>query len=142
MLLVIEDDTVNDNDVAQFQAPLTDLLIHSEIYLPQGEEIKCAKVLLRSKNDNDEIVGTYNENPILNTLVYDVEFPDGDVREYRANIIVENTYAQVDADRFAHTLVDHNSDYRKDGNAIDKADSYVVTKRAGNACGSQLMDGF
>ena len=37
-------------------------------------------------NENGEVVGTYNENPILNTRVYDVEFPDGDVREYSANI--------------------------------------------------------
>lgn len=88
-----EDDPIKNNGVAHFQAHLTDLLIHAEVHLPQGEEIKAAKVLRRSKNENDEIVGTYNENTILNTLVNDVEFPDGDVREYSANIIAENMYA-------------------------------------------------
>ena len=81
------------------------------------------------KDDSGEIRGTYNENPILNTLVYDVEFPDGDVREYSANIIAENMYAQVDSEGFSHMILDHIADYKKDGNAVDKADSYVVTKR-------------
>ena len=79
--VVHEDDPIEENGVAQFEAPLTDLLIHAEVHLPQGEEMQCAKVLRRSKNENGEVIGTYNENPILNTLVYDVEFPDGDVRE-------------------------------------------------------------
>lgn len=123
-----DDDPVEENGVAQFEAPLTDLLIHAEVHLPQGEEMQRAKVIRRSKNENGEIVGAYNENPILNTLVYDVEFPDGDVREYSANIIAENMYAQVDADGFSHMLLDYIADYKKDGNAIDKADSYVITK--------------
>ena len=38
-------------------------------------------------------------------------------------------YAQVDADGFAHTLLDHISDYKKAGDAIEKSDAYVVTKR-------------
>ena len=50
------------------------------MHLPQGEEIKAAKVKGRSKNINGKIGGAYNENPILNTQVYDVKFPDGDVR--------------------------------------------------------------
>ena len=73
--------------------------------------------------------GTYHDNPILNTMIYDVEFPDGEVREYSANIIAENMYSQVDSDDFAHTLLDHISDYKKDGNTIKKSDAYVVTKR-------------
>ena len=115
-----EDDPIEEDGVAQFEAPLTDLLILSEVHLPQGEEMKCAKVIQRSKNDNGEIVGAYNANPMINTLVYDVEFFDGDVREYCAN---------VGSEGFAHTLLYHISDYKKDGNAIENCDAYVVTKR-------------
>ena len=122
---VHDDDPVDDDGVAQFEAPLTYLLIHVEVHPPQGKEMQSAKVLRHSKDDSGEIRGTYNENTILNTLVYDVDFPDGEVREYSANIIAENMYAQVDSDGFSHTLLDHISDYKKDGNAVD---SYVITK--------------
>ena len=38
-------------------------------------------------------------------------------------------YAQLDADGFSHTLLDHISDYKKDGNAIEKYDADVIMKR-------------
>ena len=39
-------------------------------------------------NDKDEKVkGTYNKNPILDTRVYNVMFPDEAVCHYAANII-------------------------------------------------------
>ena len=65
-------DSVDDDGVAQFEAPFTDLLIHSEVYLPQGEEIQITKVISRSKNEDGEVIRSYHENHILNTMVYDV----------------------------------------------------------------------
>ena len=47
--------------------------------------MKADKVVRRSRNSEGEVVGTYNENLILN----------GHVREYSANIIAENMYAQM-----------------------------------------------
>jgi Reverse transcriptase (RNA-dependent DNA polymerase). len=91
--------------------------------------MRAAKVLRRSRNEDGEIVGTHNENPLMNTLVYDVEFPDGEVREYSANILAENMYAQVDADGHTHTMLDSIIDYSKNGNAVSKEDGYVITKR-------------
>ena len=127
---IIEDqDPLDDNGSPKFESPITDYLIHSEIHLPQGEEMRAAKVLRRSRNEDGEIVGTHNENPLMNTLVYDVEFPDGEVREYSANILAENMYAQVDADGHTHTMLDSIIDYSKDGNAVSKEDGYVITKR-------------
>ena len=35
-------------------------------------------------------MGSYQENPILNSIIYDVEFPDAEVKEYAANILAEN----------------------------------------------------
>jgi hypothetical protein len=32
-------------------------------------------------------------NPILDTRIYEVEFPDGEVLEYAANVIAENLYS-------------------------------------------------
>ena len=40
----------------------------------------------------------YNNNPLFNLILYDVELPDGEIKEYSANVISENIYAQVNVD--------------------------------------------
>ena len=35
-------------------------------------------------------MGNANIRPELNTLMYDVEFPDGEIRPYAANVIADN----------------------------------------------------
>eukprot|EP00957_Ditylum_brightwellii_P174369 13275884-Ditylum_brightwellii.AAC.1 len=51
---------------------------------------------------------------MMNTMIYDVEFPDGQVREYAASIIAENMLTQVDSDGYTKTLVESIVDYKKD----------------------------
>ena len=47
-------------------------------------------------------------------MVYDVEFPDGVIKEYAANIIPENMYSQVDPDGLSHAILDCIIDFKKD----------------------------
>ena len=56
------------------QQSLADTLIIAEVKLPQGESEVLAKVLRRSVDEDGKVIGCYNENPILNTIVYDLEF--------------------------------------------------------------------
>ena len=123
-----ENDPADSSNVSTFEKPITDQLIHCEVNLPQGDQIRQAKVIARSKDENGNIIGSYDVNPLLNTLVYDVEFPNGEIKEYSANSIAENMYRQVDADGFSHTLLDSIQDHRKDGNAVERADGYVTTR--------------
>ncbi len=58
--------------------------------------------------------GRYDENPYLNSIVYEVEFDDGNVREYSANIIAENMLSQVDDEGFARIMMEAIVDYQKD----------------------------
>ena len=67
--------------------------IHAKLNLPQGEEIKKVKVGSQSKDEDGHIIGKYDRNPMLNTMVYDVEFPGGAICEYGANVIVEIIYS-------------------------------------------------
>jgi len=55
---------------------MTDLLMNYEVLLPQGEGTQMAKVMKQAIGKDGKPVGSWNENPILSTLVYDVEFPD------------------------------------------------------------------
>ena len=122
------EDPVHDDGTAKLEAPITDHLIHAEVHMPQGEDIKPAKVLRRSKDIDGNPIGAYNDHPLLNTIKYDVEFPDGEVKEYCANLIAENMFSQVDANGQVHTLLDAITDYTKDSTAVAKADGYLVTR--------------
>jgi hypothetical protein len=63
-------------------------------------------------------------------MKYDVEFPNGDIKEYAANIIAENMLTQVDSDGYSLTMMKGIIDYeRDDAVAVPKSDMYVVTSR-------------
>ena len=62
------------------------------------------KVIQRTIEPDGQVTGTYDNNPFLNSIIYDVEFPDGQVKEYAANIISENMLRQVDSDGMSTTL--------------------------------------
>ena len=66
-----------------------DRLIHAELTLPHGESHQCDKVLSRARDENGNLIGTYDDNSLLNTMVYGVEFPDGAVKQYSANVIAD-----------------------------------------------------
>ena len=106
------------------QQPAYDLLIHSEVVLPHRYKLRNAKIIRRSLDPTGRSVGCYHKNPILNTLVYDVEFPDGEVKENSANVIAENLLSQVDDEVFLLTVFNSILEYTKDGSAIEKKDLY------------------
>ena len=75
-------DPVDDNTHQLLdQQPAYNLLINSEIVFPHQDKLRNAKILRRSLDPTGWSVGCYHNNPISNTLVYDVEFPDGEVKE-------------------------------------------------------------
>ena len=109
---------------------LVDMMIGIEVLLPHGEEgNSMCKVLRRSVDTEGQTTGIYNENPALNTMLYDVQFDDGTIEKYGANLIAQNVLEQVEdsaghyAERIA-AVVDH----RRQGNAVSKGNRYVTTR--------------
>ena len=49
-------------------------------------------------------IGTENNNPILNTCMYEVEYLDGFTTSMAANSIAENMFSQVDEEGNCHVL--------------------------------------
>ena len=67
---------------------------------------------------------------MLNSIVYDVEFTDGTIKEYSANVIAENMLSQVDEDGFSMTMMECIIDHKMDAaTAVPKDDKYIVTRR-------------
>jgi hypothetical protein len=50
---------------------------------------------------------------LLDTHTYEVEFPDGEVAEYSANIIAENMYIQCDTEGNQYLLLNKIIDWKK-----------------------------
>ena len=109
--------------------PEYDQLINLEINMHQGDVLRQAKVVGRTVTADGITPGTYNSNPILNSLTYDVEFPDGEVREYAANIIAQNMLSQVDSEGFTITHLKDIIDWRKNDLAVKNSELYCTTKR-------------
>jgi hypothetical protein len=124
------EDTVDATGRLIDQQPAYDQIINSEVLLQQGDEVVRGKVKQRSIGPDGRTVGSYDPNPILNSIVYDVEFPDGQVKEYAANIIAENMLSQVDSEGYSTSLIQGILDYKKDeATAVPKSDKWVVTSR-------------
>ena len=88
------------------QQPAYDQIINAEAQLQLGEEMVTGKVIQRTIGPDGQVTGTSDNNPYLNSIIYDVEFPDGQVKEYAANIITENMLTQVDSDGMSTTLME------------------------------------
>jgi hypothetical protein len=124
------EDTVDMNGQLLNQQPAYDKILHSEVSLQLGEEMSVGRVNKRAIGPDGTVAGTYDENPYLNSMIYEVEFPDGQIKEYAANMIAENMLTQVDADGYSLTMMNAIIDYRKNEDvAIEKADMYVVTRQ-------------
>ena len=112
------------------QQPAYDKIINAEVLLQNGDEVQTARVLQRSIGHNGKVAGKYDDNPSLNSMIYDLEFPDGTVKEYSANIIAENMLTQVDSDGFTMTMMEGIIDHKVDTDvAVPISEMHVVTRR-------------
>ena len=103
-----------------------DTYLNAEVNLPRGEASMTGIVRRRKRDADGQLRGVANENPILDTRTYEVEFPDGHVAEYAANVIAENMWSQCDLEGRQHLLMEAIVDYKTDGHAVAYADRYVT----------------
>ena len=103
-----------------------DQYIGSEVVLPLQGTMKAGKVKRRSRTENGDLFGKAHDNPILDTRSYDVEFPDGTVNSYTANIIAVNMMAQCDENGNHLAILDGIVDHKTDGTEVLHKDRYIV----------------
>ena len=124
-----EADAVDANGKPMTLNSVADVMINCEVLLPQGESSHLAKVVRRTLDSRGRCIGEPHSNPIMNTAVYDVEFPDGTTKAYGANVIAENLLAQCDADGCHSQLLAGIQDHRTDGTQVLMKDRHVTSKR-------------
>ena len=93
-----------------------DTYLNMELALPRdepGPESAC--VTKRLRDHNVLPIGTANQNPILDIIMYEVEYQDGHKASLSDNEIAQNMFAQVDEECNRHILFQEIVDHRVDG---------------------------
>ena len=99
-----------------------DKYISAKVLLPDGDSLSRGTVKRRKRDASGNFIGRSNPNPILDTSLYEVEFDDGRVEAYHANLIAESIYEQVDEDGFNIRTLDEIIDHHADETAIKVED--------------------
>ncbi len=107
---------------------LNDVLIIAEILLDYGDSAALARVIRRAVDSDGNVIGSWDSNPILNTLVYECEFDDGVIKEYAVNVIASNIYEEGDADGFSSSMSYQIIDHKSSGEAVKLEDKYITTR--------------
>lgn len=127
-ITIMPEDPTDEEGTSIYEKPLRDMLVHAEVLLPQGEQNSKAKVLGPTKDNDGKIVGVFDKNPLLNSIVYDVKFPDGELKQYSANMIAQNIYQQVDTAGHSTVHLEAIIDYKRDRNAVPMEQKHILTK--------------
>ena len=110
--------------------------------IQNGDEMAMGKVVRRSLDADGRMTGTYHDNPFLNTITYNVEFPNGQVKEYAANIIAENMLTQVDSDRYSLSLMDSIIDHQRDPSQVILIEDKYITTKSGQKQHRKTTEGW
>ena len=86
--------------------------------------------------------GQAHPNPMFDTRAYLVEFKDGSVAEYTANVIAENIYSQVDSEGRSFAILNEISGHRKvPGVAVEQDAAYIMSSN-GNKVPKRTTKGW
>ena len=129
-----------DDELIQFEEPDKELkdaeaytpdemdkYLNTELLLPHGEHMQRARVVSRRKDNEGNLIGTPDPNPVLDTREYEVQFPDGLIETVDANTIAENLYSQVDAEGRTYQTIKEVLDHRYTPEAEPLDEGYLVT---------------
>ena len=105
-------------------------MINTEAQLQHDNEMRYDKVKKLYLNPDGQTTGGYDKNPMLNSIIYEVDFEDRYVKEYSANTITENMLIQVNSYGLTLTMMEGIIDNQKyAATDVTKHSMYIVTKR-------------
>ena len=95
--------------------------------LPRKDDdgLMHAIVKRRKLDDECKAVGKMNNNPLLDTRAYEIEFADDTTEVLTDNIIADNILAQVDEEGNHKIILYEIIDHRQNVNAIGKEDAFT-----------------
>jgi hypothetical protein len=120
--MLIDDRPEDDDEEA------IDKYLNVELTMGIGSDSeRRGRVTKRSRGMEGDAIGRAHTNPLFDTREYDIEFTDGTVEKYTANIIAENMFAQVDDEGNMYQILSEITDHKTDGTAIPISEGTVRT---------------
>ena len=105
-----ESDATDEKGTPLSPTSIADTLIISKVASPHGDSDNLAKVIWRSPYVKEQGIVNYNEYPILNTCIYDVELQYGIFKPYAENVIAKHILSQVDSKGYHYQLLESISE--------------------------------
>ena len=104
--------------------------VNMEIGLRRGQEGELQRAIVRRRLVDAEgnPTGVANNNQLLDTRQYEVEYEDGSTEILSANLLAENLLAQVDEHGHKHLLMEEITEHRSDEKAVKKQDGFYTLK--------------
>ena len=93
----------NPDEILPPTPEVNDNYVGANDRLPRGKDMAQGRVRKRARDNNSNPIGRANENPILDSREYVVEFKYVTEAELDSNDIAQSMYAQCDPD--GHTYV-------------------------------------
>ncbi len=91
-----EDDSNDTPDHIPDAEEVTPEALNNYVGIKVWMDLSMGKVHSHRHDSSRNPKGRANNNPILDSHMYNVEFEDGEVTEYTANVIAESMYAWCD----------------------------------------------
>ena len=113
-------------DIDNVDPKTYDVYVGTKVGLLIGDKVMTGKVKQQKCESDGTLKGMAHSNPILDMQTYEVEFPDGQIAKYSANIIAENMYTQCDTEGNQYLLLKEIVDWKKDASATYPAGMYVT----------------
>ena len=144
----ISDATIPEADETFTPDVFDDTYLNKEVAIARGageaEDVQYGKVTKRLRDAEGRPIGTANDNPLLDTREYTVEFMDGHTESLSANIVAQHLFSQIDEEGNRHVLLDDIVDHRRSDSAVSKEDAFVtmsngVKRRRQTTQGWQLL---
>ena len=76
------EDSVDSQRTLMNQLPAYDQLLNEEILVQAEEGQVPGKVIKQVFGPDGKVAGKYDDNPYLNSIMYEVELADGRIKEY------------------------------------------------------------
>ena len=96
---------MSEDDANFMRDVFDDTYLNMELSIPRdGDGPDFAKVTKRLRDKDGLTIGRSHNNPILHTIMYEVEYKDWQRAFMEANEITENMFDQVDGEGNRHVL--------------------------------------
>ncbi len=111
---------------AEIMPEIGDNYLSTELILPKGVVMVKGRVTAYKRDRDGNPVGCANDNPILDTRSYIVDFDDGNQTELTANMIAGSLYSQCDPDGNQYVILKEIVDHQCLPAVVKLSDQNIV----------------